>query len=147
LADARFGPKPVLVCCCVALIGVSAVIIGMSREAFFGVPLAPGSSLPDIVFYICGAIIGGAGGVLYSSSRSMMTRHTNPERPAEAFGLFALTGKATAFLAPALITLFTTLTQSNQLGFLPVIFLFLLGLFLLHWVKPEGDRATWSEQP
>jgi UMF1 family MFS transporter len=142
IADERVGPKPVIVLCCLALIGVSAVIIGMSRESLFGVPLADGSAVPDIIFYICGAIIGGAGGALYSASRSMMTRHTNPDRPAEAFGLFALTGKATAFLAPALITVFTATTQSNQLGFLPVIFLFLLGLFLLRWVQPEGDRAV-----
>jgi UMF1 family MFS transporter len=37
----------------------------------------------------------------YAASRSMMVRHTNPDRPTEAFGLFALAGKATAFLAPA----------------------------------------------
>lgn len=144
MADERLGPKPVIVTCCIALILVSAVIIGMSRESLFGVPLEEGSSTPDVIFYICGAVIGGSGGALYSASRSMMTRHTDPTRPAEAFGLFALTGKATAFLAPALITVFTTATQSNQLGFLPVIFLFLMGLFLLRWVKPEGDRAEWS---
>ena len=85
--------------------------------------------------------MGGAGGVLYSASRTMMVRHIEGDRAAEAFGLFSLTGRATAFLAPALITVFTTMTQSNQLGFLPVIFLFLLGLLLLSWVKPEGDRA------
>ena len=74
----------------------------------------------------------------------MMVRHTDHARAAEAFGLFALTGKATAFLAPALITFFTLWTQSNQLGFLPVIFLFLLGLVLLRWVQPDGDRAACS---
>ena len=73
-----------------------------------------------------------------------MVRHTHPDRPAEAFGLFALTGKATAFLAPAFITLFTWWTGSNQFGFLPVIFLFLIGLFLLRWVNKDGDRAEWS---
>lgn len=146
VADERLGPKPVIVVCCCALIVVSAFIIGMSRDSLFGIPLAEGSPIPDVIFYICGGVIGGAGGALYSASRSMMTRHTNPDRPAEAFGLFALTGKATAFLAPALITVFTAATQSNQLGFLPVIFLFLLGLFLLRWVQPEGDRAVWSAQ-
>jgi UMF1 family MFS transporter len=71
----------------------------------------------------------------------MMVRHTNPDRPTEAFGLFALSGKATAFLAPVLIGVFTTLTGSVQLGFLPVILLFLLGLLLLVWVNKDGDRA------
>jgi len=144
LADARFGPKPVIRVAVWVLIGVSIIIVGMSREAIFGIPLAVGSALPDIVFYICGVCIGGAGGAVYASSRSMMVRHTHPDRPAEAFGLFALTGKATAFLAPALITIFTVMTGNNQLGFLPVIFLFLIGLFLLRWVNKDGDRAEWS---
>ena len=82
--------------------------------------------------------------MLYSSSRSLMARHCDPNRPAEAFGLFALSGKATAFLAPALITGFTQITGANQLGFLPVIALFLIGLFLLRWVNKDGDRAEWS---
>ncbi len=140
-ADQRLGPKPVIVACVWLLIAVSGVIIGMSRTQLFGFVLPPGSPLPDVIFYLCGAIIGGAGGALYSASRSMMVRHTDPARAAEAFGLFALTGKATAFLAPALITVFTLWTESNQLGFLPVIFLFLGGLALLRWVQPDGDRA------
>ena len=144
LADQRYGPKPVIRVSVWVLIGVSIIIVGMSREAIFGVPLAEGSGLPDIIFYICGVCIGGAGGAVYAASRSMMVRHTHPDRPAEAFGLFALTGKATAFLAPALITLFTVMTGNNQLGFLPVIFLFLIGLFLLRWVNKDGDRAEWS---
>jgi len=144
LADRRFGPKPVIITMVWTLLAVSVVIVGMSREQLFGVPLAEGSQLPDIIFYICGVCIGGAGGAVYSASRSMMVRHTHPDRPAEAFGLFALSGKATAFLAPALITLFTYLTGNTQLGFLPVIFLFLLGLFLLRWVNKDGDRAEWS---
>ena len=142
--DQRFGPKPVIRVAVWTLIAVSTIIVGMSREAIFGLPFPEGSSLPDTIFYICGVCIGGAGGALYASSRSMMVRHTHPERPAEAFGLFALTGKATAFLAPALITLFTLVTGNNQLGFLPVIFLFLIGLFLLRWVNKDGDRAEWS---
>ena len=144
LADQRFGPKPVIITMVWTLLAVSVMIVGMSREQLFGIPLAEGSQLPDIIFYTCGIFIGGAGGAVYSASRSMMVRHTHPDRPAEAFGLFALSGKATAFLAPALITLFTYLTGNTQLGFLPVIFLFLLGLFLLRWVNKDGDRAEWS---
>lgn len=144
ICDQRYGPKPVIKVSVWVLIAVSCIIIGMSRTAFFGVPLPVGSPLPDLVFYACGICIGGAGGAIYSASRSMMVRHTHPERPAEAFGLFALTGKATAFLAPALITLFTIMTGSNQLGFLPVIFLFLIGLALLRYVNKNGERDQWA---
>ena len=81
-------------------------IVGMSRNSC-SASACGRFELPDIIFYICGSVIGGAGGALYAASRSMMVRHTHPERPTEAFGLFALTGKATAFLAPLLITIFT----------------------------------------
>ena len=145
LFDSHFGPKPVITVCVWVLIAVCTVIVSMSREMIFGLPLAEGSSLPDIVFYVCGAAIGGAGGGLYAASRSMMVRHTNPERPTEAFGLFALSGKATAFLAPALIGLVTFITENPRLGVSPVIFLFLIALILLRWVKAEGDRAAWSD--
>ncbi len=144
LADQRYGPKPVIRVAVWVLILVSCVIVGMSRQSLFGLPLAPGSTLPDTIFYICGAAIGGAGGAIYAASRTMMVRHTHPDRPAEAFGLFALTGKATAFLAPAAITIFTAATGNTQLGFLPVIFLFLVGLFLLRWVNKDGDKSEWS---
>lgn len=142
IMDARLGPKPVIVFCIWVLIAVCAVVVGMSRESLFGIPLAEGSPIPDIVFYVCGAAIGGAGGAMYSASRSLMVRHCTPQNATEAFGLFALTGRATAFLAPALVALATTLTQSNQLGYIPVILLFLLGLFLLRWVNPEGERPA-----
>lgn len=144
--DKRLGPRPVIQFCCYILILVCMIIVGMNRESFFGlVAVADGSSLPDIVFYVCGAAIGGAGGALYAASRSMMVRHTHPERPTEAFGLFALSGKATAFLAPFLIGLFSTLTGNAQLGYIPVILLFVLGLYLLRHVNPEGDHAKWSK--
>ena len=144
LCDQKYGPKPVIKIAIIILIIVCTFIVGMSREQLFTFPLAEGSKLPDIIFYICGAAIGGAGGALYASSRSMMVRHTHPERPTEAFGLFALTGKATAFLAPLLITLFTYFSGNTQIGFVPVIILFLIGLIMLRWVNKDGDRAEWS---
>jgi UMF1 family MFS transporter len=74
----------------------------------------------------------------------MMVRHANPERPTEAFGLYALSGKATAFLAPALSGMVTYMTSSARLGLSPVIVLFIIALILLRWVKPNGDRAEWD---
>lgn len=141
LADQRWGPKPVIVAACWALILVCTVVIGVSRESFYGWPLPPGSRLPDIAFFVCGGLIGGAGGAMYAASRTLMARHSEPERAGEAFGLFALTGRATAFLAPALIAAATAFTGSVQWGFFPVILLFLAALWLLGFTRPEGDRA------
>ena len=140
--DRKLGPKPVIYFHVWVLIVVSLCIIGMSRTSFYGIVLPDGSSLPDIIFYVCGAAIGGSGGGVYAASRSMMVRHTNPNRPTEAFGLFALAGKATAFLAPLLIGVFTYLLNDARLGFSPVIGLFILGLILMRWVHPNGDQTV-----
>ena len=141
-ADARFGPKPVIVVCILVLTAVGISIVLISRDSMFGVPLAPGSALPDIAFYVIGALIGAAGGVIQSASRTMMVRQANPDRMTEAFGLYALAGKATSFLAPLLIGITTYATGSQQLGVSPVVGLFLIGLVLLLWVKPNGQQAA-----
>jgi UMF1 family MFS transporter len=67
-------------------------------------------------------------------------RQADPGRMTEAFGLYALAGKATTFLAPAAIAIVTDLTGSQRLGVTPLIGLFLAGLLLLVWVKPDGDQ-------
>lgn len=142
--DARFGPKPVIIAAILLLITVSVIIVGMSRAQLFGMALPDGSTLPDVIFFTCGVVIGGAGGALYAASRSLMVRHTDPETATQTFGLFALSGKATAFLAPFLIGVFTAISGNVQIGFVPVILLFLIGLFLLRWVNKDGGRAEWS---
>ena len=68
-----------------------------------------------------------------------MVFQANEERMTEAFGLYALSGRATAFLAPGLIALFTDLTQSQRLGIMPVAVLLLIGLVLLVWVRPGKE--------
>jgi len=143
-ADQRFGPKPVIVLCILVLLLVASAIVLIARDAVFGIAVAPDSSLPDIAFYIAGALIGAAGGALQSASRSMMVRQSNQARMTEAFGLYALAGKATTFLAPALIAIVTDLTGNQRLGVTPLIGLFFVGLILLAWVKPDGEPA-WSD--
>jgi UMF1 family MFS transporter len=144
-ADTAFGPKPVIVTCITALLCTAVFIVGLSREAVFGIPLAEGSNLPDILFFLAGGMIGAAGGALQSASRTMVVRQSNPERMTEAFGLYALSGKATTFLAPALIAIVSDISGSQRLGITPIAGLFLLGMILLVWVKPEGDHTKWSD--
>ncbi|MBS8228444.1 MFS transporter [Vannielia litorea] len=137
-ADVAFGPKPVIVTCVLVLTGVAVSVVLVSRESVFLVPVGADSQLPDLAFYLLGAVIGAAGGVLQAASRTMMVRQANPARMTEAFGLYALAGKATSFIAPISIGVATTLTGSQQLGVTPLIGLFIIGLILLLWVKPDG---------
>jgi len=139
--DARLGPKPVILAMILVLIGVCTFVLGLTRGSVWGVDLAEGSGLPDVAFFVCGALIGGAGGVLQSASRTLMCRHAIPDKPTEAFGLYALSGKATAFLGPALIGVATAATGDARMGMIPLVLLFLLGLILLVWVRPDGGRS------
>ncbi len=138
-ADVRFGPGAVIKVSITVLTIVAITIVFVSRESLFGIALPEGSRAPDIAFYILGALIGAAGGTLQSASRTMMVRQGDPARMTEAFGLYALSGKATSFLAPLLIGIVTAATGSQQIGVTPIIGLFILGLILLAWVKPNGD--------
>jgi len=137
--DRRVGPMPVIIFCVLALTFVSLLIVTITPQSILFIPIAQGSTLPDVTFFIAGAVIGAAGGALQASSRNMMTRQANPERMTEAFGLYALSGKATSFLAPALIAFTSQITGSQRLGVSPVVGLFIIGLVLLLWVKPRGD--------
>ncbi|MEI4484688.1 MFS transporter [Frigidibacter sp. MR17.14] len=141
-ADDRFGPKPVIALNVVILALVAFAITQVSRSSVFGTVVAADSWLPDAAFYILGALIGAAGGALQAASRTMLVRQSDPAHLTEAFGLYALAGKATAFLAPITIGITTQLSGSQQAGIVPLIVLFLLGLGLLLWVKPEGESPA-----
>ena len=138
-ADQRWGPKPVTIACTLILTLVCVVVVGMDRRQFMGIPLPEGSRLPDAIFFACGALIGGAGGVVQASGRTLVVLHTSAARATEVFGLYALSGKATTFLAPFLIAVATDLSGSLRLGITPLIGMFLLSLILLSWVKATGE--------
>tara|TARA_R110002124_G_scaffold67414_2_gene183031 strand:+ start:1874 stop:3211 length:1338 start_codon:yes stop_codon:yes gene_type:complete len=140
-ADRARGPKPVIVTCVVILTLVSLLAITVTRGTVLLIPVAEGSALPDIAFYVLGAVIGAAGGALQASSRTMLVRLVVVDHVTEGFGLYALAGKATAFIAPLSIGFVTYLSGSQQIGILPIVGLFIIGLVLLIWVKPEGEVA------
>jgi UMF1 family MFS transporter len=142
--DARFGPKFVVVLTVLLLMLSSLIVITTSPTEALFIPLAEGSELPSIVFYICGGLIGAAGGALQAASRTLMVDQAEPDRMAEAFGLYALSGRATSFLAPVLIAWVTLATDNQRLGVSPIVALFIISLLLLPLVKqqkPGGSAA------
>lgn len=138
-ADDRFGSRLVIVAAVIALTIAAGSALMISRDHVFGMLVDESSSLPDIAFFMIGAVIGAAGGTLQAASRTMLVKQARPDAMAEAFGLYALAGKATSFVAPLSISAITALTESQQLGMIPLMVLFLLSLILLGFVKPKGD--------
>ncbi|MEO0328606.1 MAG: MFS transporter [Pseudomonadota bacterium] len=135
--DDRLGPKFVVSCSVVLLAIASLVVITTDPTHAFFIPVGAGSSIPDIVFYVCGGLIGACGGALQAASRTLMADQAEPGRMTEAFGLYALSGRATAFLAPLLIAVFTDLSGSQRIGVVPIVLLFVVSLMLLPMVKQK----------
>lgn len=144
-ADDRFGPMAVIVFNLLLLTAVTVGVVFISRESVFGMAVDAASKLPDIAFYAMGGLIGAGGGALQSASRTMMVRQADPEKMTESFGLYALTGKATAFIAPISIGLVTKISANQSIGITPIIVLFVLGLVLLVLVRSKGDPRPAEE--
>ncbi len=134
--DDNRGPKFVVRASIITLTVSSIIIITTDINHALFIELND-SSIPTIVFYICGGFIGAAGGALQAASRTLMADQAEPGRMTEAFGLYAMSGRATAFVAPLMIALFTDLSGSQRIGVIPVIVLFIIGLLLLGKVKQK----------
>ena len=92
--------------------------------------------IDDILyFWILGLSLGFFIGSVQSSSRSLMINLSNPKRINEMFGLYALSGKATAFIGPLLVATVTTITQNQRYGMSTILIFLISGLVLLLMTK------------
>ena len=78
----------------------------------------------------------------YANSRTMMARIAPASMMSQFFGLYALSGTATAFLGHGTVSLFTSLFQSQRIGFGATLILLLAGLILMTWVKEERAEGV-----
>jgi len=147
-ADQRYGPKTVVTWSILILIFCCVLVISTTQTEVLFMPVAAAggtSSLPDIVFYAAGALIGSAGGAIQAASRTLLVDQVDRDKVTEAFGLYALSGKATTFIGPLSIAFATAFFASEafglsaqdaqRLGVTPIIVLFAIGLALLPLVK------------
>ncbi|MBT3426980.1 MAG: MFS transporter [Gammaproteobacteria bacterium] len=77
-----------------------------------------------------------------SSSRTLMARISPPEMATQFFGLFALSGTVTAFLAPLLVATTTAWFQSQRAGFASLASLMIIGAVMLLFVKEEQAKVA-----
>ncbi|MCG8359371.1 MAG: MFS transporter [Kiloniellales bacterium] len=86
-------------------------------------------------FYVVGSALGVFIGPAQAASRTLMARLAPREMTTEMFGLFALSGKATAFVGPALVGWVTFWADSQRVGMATILVFFLAGLLLMLPVK------------
>ncbi|MEQ8357533.1 MAG: MFS transporter [Kiloniellaceae bacterium] len=98
----------------------------------------------QVWFYVLGCGIGAFIGPAQTASRSFMARIAPPDLRAEFFGLYALSGKATAFLGPALVGWVTVWADSQRLGMATILVFFLAGFALMLRLQDPQRRPAGS---
>ena len=98
-------------------------------------------SLQEKVFMAFALLLGFCMGPMQAASRTLVGRLAPPSMSGEFFGLFALSGRATAWMAPLAIGIITASTGSNRLGVACVLFFLVLGFCLLWRVREERAEA------
>ncbi|MBI1199925.1 MAG: MFS transporter [Phenylobacterium sp.] len=150
--DEHLGPKTALrieifmtILGLIALLGMKEdrILYFWAYDAAAHGPLWDGpvfTTLPSLIFLLIGfsnaVFITGQ----YASSRTALTRLTPPEQTGAFFGVYALSGVATAWLAPGLVNIGTRITHSQQGGFASIVVLLAAGLAGLFLVRGGGPR-------
>ena len=123
--DDRLGAKPTIMVSLVGLTVAGVAILVVETQTWF---VAIGCGL--------GLFIGPA----QAASRSLMARLAPPELRNELFGLYALSGKATAFVGPALVGWVTVWADSQRAGMATIPIFFLIGMVLLWPLKDPSAQ-------
>ncbi len=100
----------------------------------------------NTVFWISGIMAGFFAGPNQSASRSLLGRFVPPEKENEFFGLFAFSGKATAFIGPLALGELTRAFQSQRVGISIVAVLFVVGSLILRRVDEEKGVLAAGRQ-
>lgn len=120
-------------------------MVSMSPDSMFFMPVEPHvtvwnsplfATAPELAYLAFAIVIAISITAAYGSSRALMAHLAPAGMEGEVFGLYALSGSATAWLAPGVLAYFTTAYQSLRAGFASIALLLLAGLLLLLFVKP-----------
>lgn len=111
--DDRIGAKPVIVCSLSALI-----VVGMTLLVLSG----------PIAFWVCGLLLCLFVGPAQSAARTLLLRMTGEGKEGIAFGLYTMTGRAAAFLAPWLFFVFVDLFGTDRAGLAGICLVLAAGL-------------------
>ncbi len=122
--DDWIGPKRTILISLVALTVLgAAVLVAQTKTQFW------------VFAVMLGVFVGPA----QAASRSMMARLAPEHLRGEMFGLYAFSGKATAFVGPALLAWVTAYAGSQRAGMATILVFFAAGMALL-WPLPEPGR-------
>jgi UMF1 family MFS transporter len=119
--------------------GIIFFVVNVGTEPVWSFPYF--RSLPEIIYFATNQVFALFFVTGLSSSRTLMARLAPPEMATQFFGLFALSGTVTAFLAPLLVGTLTDWFDSQRAGMASLTLLMVIGFVLLLRVKEEQTTA------
>ncbi|MBL8544735.1 MAG: MFS transporter [Hyphomonadaceae bacterium] len=144
--DHTIGPKRAVVIeigvtfvCLIAMVSMTAT------SMLFFIPVDPAArawegpifnTVPQLAYLGFAVVIAISITAAYASSRALMARLAPEGMEGEVFGLYALSGSATAWLGPMLVEYFTDAYESQRAGFASIVILLIAGFVLLLFVQP-----------
>jgi MFS transporter, UMF1 family len=146
--DDAIGPKTVIILALLALIGGAVGILSVDRAHVFfttEVPEKLAGSKPfsapgEQVFLAFAVLVGVVSAPVQAASRSLLARIAPADKITQYFGLFAFSGKVTAFLAPFFVAFLTLETGSQRIGMAAVLAFLAIGVMMMLFVRTRPAR-------
>lgn len=128
--DHRVGSKPVIVASLLAII-----VLGLTLMVLSG----------PVAFWVCGLLLCMFIGPSQSSSRALLLHMAKHGREGVAFGLYTMTGRAVAFVAPWLFSVFVDVFGAVRAGLGGISLVLIAGLVAMLAVRVPVRGAAMAE--
>ena len=129
VVEDRIGPKPVIMTSLIGLVSTATILLFSSGPT---------------MFWIFGLLLTLWVGPAQASSRAYLARLAPEGREGQMFGLYATTGRAVSFLAPALFAGFTAAFATDRAGIVGIALVLAAGAIALSRVKPPPRQQPKS---
>jgi UMF1 family MFS transporter len=146
--DGRLGSRGAILCS-LALTSVAVVVaVSVTPGEIFFLPHADTGPIwsfpyfrtwPELIYLVTYMVLAVTITAIIVNSRAMMARVAPFSMMSQFFGLYALSGTATAFLGHGMVALFTGVFESQRIGFASLLLLLAAG-WLLTW-RVREERA------
>jgi len=141
--DDALGPKTVIIgALLILLVGAIGILSVDANHVLFTTEVAPKaagsgpfSSTGERVFLAFAVIVGLVAAPVQAASRSLLARLAPEEKMTQYFGLFAFSGKVTAFLAPFVVALATQISGDQRIGMSTVLAFIIIGILMMMFVR------------
>tara|TARA_B100000029_G_scaffold471415_1_gene511057 strand:- start:31 stop:714 length:684 start_codon:yes stop_codon:yes gene_type:complete len=141
--DDYLGGKKTIQISNIGLIIAAVIAVTVPNRELFSISYPYAISITGTtMFWFSGILIGLFSGPNQSSSRSLMARFTPKGKENEFFGFYAFSGKATAFIGPFLLGVFTQIFHSQRAGVAVVAALLLSGYLILRTIDEDEGIAN-----